>query len=193
MDAYRQVLRYRRVVELSQRQHLQDHLWRRHGDFGAVRTVGNEVLVGKTKYSYTYAQAPRENTPYNLYHGTLEVEPLTTSMSRINYTLFFDNSMLADDATREADIKNRRTRFTTNLQNMKILAEGGKMPSPTASMGPRPGVATPAAYISPNPHYISIPMQIQINAPVDKVWARVGKYCDIGEWGFPGCNDYLRE
>ena len=157
------------------------------GEFGAVRTVGNEVLVGKTKYSYTYAQAPRENTPYNLYHGTLEVEPLTTSTSRINYTLFFDNSMLADDAAREADIKNRRTRFTTSLQNMKILAEGGKMPPPTASRGPRPGAATPAAYINPNPHYVSIPMDIEVNAPVDKVWARVGKYCDIGEWGFPGC------
>jgi len=51
------------------------------GEFGAVRTVGNEVLVGKTKYSYTYAQAPRENTPYNLYHGTLEVKPLTISTS----------------------------------------------------------------------------------------------------------------
>jgi hypothetical protein len=149
--------------------------------------VGNEVLVGKTKYSYTYAQAPRENTPYNLYHGTLEVEPLTTSTSRINYTLFFDNSMLADDAAREADIKNRRTRFTASLQNMKILAEGGKMPPPTASIGARPGAATPAAYISPNPHYVSVPMEIEINAPVDKVWARVGKYCDIGEWGFPGC------
>jgi hypothetical protein len=152
-----------------------------------VRTVGNEVLAGKTKYSYTYAQAPRENTPYNLYHGTLEVEPLTTSTSRINYTLFFDNSMLADDAAREADIKNRLTRFTTSLQNMKILVEGGKMPPPTASMGPRADAVKPAAYISPNPHYVSIPMDIQVNAPVDKVWARVGKYCDIGEWGFPGC------
>jgi hypothetical protein len=30
-------------------------------------------------------------------------------------------------------------------------------------------------------------MDIEVNAPVDKVWARVGKYCDIGEWGFPGC------
>jgi hypothetical protein len=100
---------------------------------------------------------------------------------------FFDNSMLADDAAREADIKNRRIRFTTILQNMKIVAEGGKMPPPTAAMGPRPGAAIPAAYISPNPHYVSIPMDIEVNAPVEKVWARVGKYCDIGEWGFPGC------
>src|ERR1700761_8519920 len=39
----------------------------------------------------------------------------------------------------------------------------------------------------PNPHYVSIPMSIDVNAPVDKVWARIGKYCDIGEWGIPGC------
>jgi hypothetical protein len=95
--------------------------------------------------------------------------------------------MLADDAAREADIKNRRIRFTTILQNMKIVAEGGKMPPPTAAMGPRPSAVIPAAYISPNPHYVSIPMDIEVNAPVEKVWARVGKYCDIGEWGFPGC------
>jgi hypothetical protein len=157
------------------------------GDYGAIRTVGNEVLVGKTKYSYTYAQPPRENTPYNLYHGTLEVVPLTASTSRLNYTLFYDNSMLADDAARAADIESRRTRFTTSLHNMKILAEGGKMPPPAAPATPRPAVAKPAAFISPTPHYVSVPMEIQINAPVDKVWARIGKYCDIGEWGFPGC------
>jgi Polyketide cyclase / dehydrase and lipid transport len=157
------------------------------GEPGAVRTVGNEVLVGKTKYSYTYAQAPRDNTPYNLYHGTLEVVPLTAKTSRINYTLFYDNSMLADDAAREADINSRRTRFTTRLTYMKSLAEGGTMPPPVA-MAPSPGgAAKPAAYLSPNPHYVSIPMEMEVNAPVDKVWGRIGKYCDIGEWGFPGC------
>ena len=30
-------------------------------------------------------------------------------------------------------------------------------------------------------------MTIDVNASVDKVWARIGKYCDIGEWGIPGC------
>src|SRR5712675_1146545 len=41
------------------------------GEFGAVRTVGAEVLVGRTEFSYTYTQTPKEGTPYNLYHGTL--------------------------------------------------------------------------------------------------------------------------
>jgi hypothetical protein len=30
-------------------------------------------------------------------------------------------------------------------------------------------------------------MSIVVNAPVERVWARVGKTCDIGEWGFQGC------
>ena len=159
------------------------------GEFGAIRTVGNEVLVGKTKYSYTYAQAPRENTPYNLYHGTLEAEPLTPTTTRIHYTLLYDNSILPDDAAREADLKNRLASFTPRLQNMKTLVEGGTLPppaKPAAPSTPRPAAA-PVPYLSPNPHYVSIPMEIVVNAPVDKVWSRIGKFCDIGEWGFPGC------
>ena len=70
------------------------------GEFGAVRTVGAEVLVSKTELSYTYAQTPKEGQPYNLYHGTLEVRPLTATTSKIVYTLFFDNSMLPDGAAR---------------------------------------------------------------------------------------------
>jgi hypothetical protein len=38
-------------------------------EFSAVRTLGAEVLVGRTELSYTYAQTPKEGTPYNLYQG----------------------------------------------------------------------------------------------------------------------------
>ena len=65
------------------------------GEFGAVRTVGAEVLVGRTELSYTYTQTPKEGQPYNMYHGTLEARPVTATTSKIVYTLFFDNSMLA--------------------------------------------------------------------------------------------------
>jgi len=107
------------------------------GEFGAVRSVGNEVLVGKTELSYTYTQPPREGRPYNLYHGTLEARPVTATTSKIVYTLFFDNSMLADDAAREADRARRNTQFMTALQNMKILAEGGTLPpAPPRAGGP---------------------------------------------------------
>jgi hypothetical protein len=98
------------------------------GEFGAVRSVANEVLVGKTELSYTYTQTVRNDRPYNLYHGTLEARPLTAKTSKIVYTIFFDNSMLADAAAREADKARRTATFTRALQNMKTLAEGGKLP-----------------------------------------------------------------
>jgi hypothetical protein len=98
------------------------------GEVGAIRSVANEVLVGKTELSYTYTQPVREGRPYNLYHGTLEARPVTATTSKIVYTLFFDNSMLADDAARDADKARRTATFKQALENMKILAEGGTLP-----------------------------------------------------------------
>jgi hypothetical protein len=98
------------------------------GEFGAVRSVGGEVLVGKTELSYTYTQTVKDGRPYNLYHGTLEARPVTASTSKLVYTIFFDNSQLADDAARAEDKARRVTTFTTALQNMKTLAEGGTLP-----------------------------------------------------------------
>jgi hypothetical protein len=108
------------------------------GEFGAVRSVASEVLVGKTELSYTYTQPVRDGRPYNLYHGTLEARPVTPTTSKIVYTLFFDNSMLADDAARTTDRARRVTQFTTALENMKILAEGGTLP-PATPRGAGPG------------------------------------------------------
>ncbi len=105
------------------------------GEIGAVRSVGSEVLVGRTELSYTYTQPVRDGRPYNMYHGTLEARPLTATTSKLIYTLFFDNSMLADDAAREKDKAQRTTRFTQLLQNMKTLAEGGTLPPPAARGG----------------------------------------------------------
>src|SRR5262245_5166264 len=102
------------------------------GEFGAVRSVANEVLVGKTELSYTYTQTVRNDRPYNLYHGTLEARPVTATTSKIVYTLFFDNSMLPDDAARATDKERRTATFTRALQNMKTLAEGGTLPPPPA-------------------------------------------------------------
>jgi hypothetical protein len=100
------------------------------GEFGAVRSVANEVLVGKTELSYTYTQPVREGRPYNLYHGTLEARPVTATTSKLVYTLVYDNSMLADDGAREKDKAQRTATFTRALQNMKIIAEGGTLPPP---------------------------------------------------------------
>ena len=113
------------------------------GEFGAVRSVAGEVLVGKTELSYTYTQTVRNGRPYNLYHGTLEARPVTPTTTKMVYTLFFDNSMLADDAARERDRAQKTTQFTTGLQNIKILAEGGTLP-PAPPAPARGGGAPPA-------------------------------------------------
>jgi Polyketide cyclase / dehydrase and lipid transport len=158
------------------------------GDGGAasVRNIVNEVLVGQTVHSYTYTQPVRKDVKYNLYHGTLEAVPVTAKTSRLIYTFLYDNSMLADDAARDAEIAARKKRFTAFLQNMKTLGEGGKVPA-SAKEAAQPPLPTPDQLQTPNPHYVAIPMTITVNAPVDAVWARVGKYCDIGEWGIPNC------
>jgi hypothetical protein len=101
------------------------------GEIGAVRSVANEVLVGKTEYSYTYTQPVREGRPYNLYHGTLEARAIDAKTSRLIYTLMYDNSLVqGDDAAKKAEIERRRTTFTRALNNMKTLAEGGTLAAP---------------------------------------------------------------
>src|SRR5258708_18856220 len=42
------------------------------GEFGAVRSVANEILVRKTELSYTYTQPVRNDRPDNMHPGTLE-------------------------------------------------------------------------------------------------------------------------
>jgi len=110
-------------------------------DVGAVRSIANEVLVGKTELSYTYTQPVRAGRPYNLYHGTLEARPLTATTSKLIYTLVYDNSMLPDDGAKEKDRAQRTATFTRALQNMKTLAEGGTLPPPPPRAG---GAGAPA-------------------------------------------------
>ena len=107
----------------------------RDGEVGAVRSIGNEILVGKTELSYTYTQPVREGQPYILYHGTVEARPVTAATSKIVYTLIYDNSTLADDGAREADKARRTQQFQTAIENMKILAEGGTLPPAPARGG----------------------------------------------------------
>ena len=105
------------------------------GEYGAVRSVANEILVAKTELSYTYTQPVREGVKFNMYHGTLEARPVTATTSKIVYTLFFDNSNLPDQAAKDADLARRRTQFMRGMNNMKILAEGGTLPPPPAPRG----------------------------------------------------------
>jgi hypothetical protein len=107
------------------------------GEVGSVRSVGNEILIGKTELSYGYTQPVYEGRPYNLYHGFLEARPLTATTTKIVYTLIYDNSLIpGDEAAKAAEMQGRRTRFERALRNMKILAEGGVLP-PAPSPPPR--------------------------------------------------------
>jgi hypothetical protein len=111
------------------------------GEVGAVRTVGREILVGRTELSYTYTQPVYEGRPYNLYHGTLEARPVTARTSKIVYTLMYDNSLVPGDAAaKQAEMQRRRTTFERAMGNMKTLAEGGTLPPPP----PRPAAPAPA-------------------------------------------------
>ena len=113
------------------------------GEVGAVRSIGTEVMVGKTEFSYTYTQPVRAGRPYNLYHGTLEARPLTPTTTKLLYTLVYDNSMLADDDAREKDKMQKAAQFTRALENMKTLAEGGTLPPPPARGGGKQGGGAP--------------------------------------------------
>jgi hypothetical protein len=114
------------------------------GEVGAGRSNGNEVLVGESELSYTVSQRVRNVRPYDLYHGTLEARPVTATTSKLVYTLMYDNSMLADDAAREADKARRQKTFMGALANMNILAEGGTLPPRPAPAGGRGRGPAPA-------------------------------------------------
>ncbi len=79
----------------------------------------NEVMVSKTELSYTYAQplAP------NMYHGSVEVRPVTPATSKIVYTLLYDVAALPDQAAKDADRARRAAQFMGALNNMKTMAE----------------------------------------------------------------------
>jgi hypothetical protein len=98
------------------------------GEYGVVRTVAREVLVGKAANSYTYAQQIRSPGFYALYHGTIEARAVTPTASTLYWTLVFDNSQQPDDAAIARDIANRRTRFLSMMAAVKTLAEGGTLP-----------------------------------------------------------------
>lgn len=109
------------------------------GEVGAVRSVGREIMVGKTELSYAYTQPVYEGRPYNLYHGLLEVRPVTARTSKIVYTLVYDNSLVPGDAAaKTAEMQRRRTTFERAMGNMKLLAEGGTLPPRPAPPAPPP-------------------------------------------------------
>lgn len=90
------------------------------GDVGTNRLLnGNisELLVSRTSHSYVYAQP----TSPIFYHGTMAVEPVDATHSRIVYTLLYDNAGIAP-ADRPAEMDRRRTRFQAAIDKMAVAA-----------------------------------------------------------------------
>jgi hypothetical protein len=98
-----------------------------NGAIGTVRALAKgrvlEVLVGKTDLSYGYTQPAKEGAFYDLYHGFMEARPVTSTTSKIVYTLMYDVSDKSDAAAKDADVERRRARFEAALKKMKEIAE----------------------------------------------------------------------
>jgi hypothetical protein len=93
------------------------------GDLGTVRRLADridEVMVGKSQYSYTYTQP----TTTELYHGTLEVVSEGWHKSRLNYYIVYDQAPLGTAEAKAMRREQRTKSFTTALQTMKKIAEG---------------------------------------------------------------------
>jgi hypothetical protein len=53
----------------------------------------------------------------------MEAKPVTASTSKVIYTLMYDLADKPDQAAKDADVAQRRSRFEDALKNMKELAE----------------------------------------------------------------------
>jgi len=94
------------------------------GEVGSLRTVmvGTtatvEMAVARTPLSYTYAQP---FTPI-FYHGTMGVEPVDATHSKIVYTLIWNQTAVGDAAAQAAARDSRRTRFQAAVDKMAAAA-----------------------------------------------------------------------
>ena len=94
------------------------------GELGSIRTIDTgtavvvENVVARTAHSYTYAQpfAPV------FYHGTLAVEPVDATHSKLVYTLIWNQNGLPDAAARKAAIDGRKVRFQAAVDKMAAAA-----------------------------------------------------------------------
>ena len=95
------------------------------GEVGSVRTVmvGTtptvEMAVARTPLSYTYAQP---FTPI-FYHGTMAVEAVDATHSRIVYTLMWNQTPVGDAAAQAAAREARRGAFQRAVDKMAQAAD----------------------------------------------------------------------
>jgi hypothetical protein len=94
------------------------------GELGSVRTIQTatagvvEIVVARTAHSYTYAQP---FTPI-FYHGTISVEPVDKTHSKLNYTLIWNQTAVGDAAAQAAAREGRTKRFQAAIDKMAAAA-----------------------------------------------------------------------
>ena len=94
------------------------------GELGSIRTIDTgtatvvENVVAKTAHSYTYAQP---FTPI-FYHGTLAVEPVDATHSKLVYTLIWNQAGLPDAKARTDAYEGRKVRFQAAVDKMAAAA-----------------------------------------------------------------------
>lgn len=92
------------------------------GELGSFRTINGttvENVVARTSRSYTYAQ------PFSpiFYHGTMAIEPVDASHSRLIYSLIWNQAGLPDQKARTDAYEGRKVRFQAAMDKMKAAAE----------------------------------------------------------------------
>lgn len=95
------------------------------GDVGSVRRLNGttlEPMVARTPHSYTYWQSQGAMGAAQ-FHGTLLAESIDSGRTRLSYTLFYDQALLASDAVRASERHRLDTRFVAPLGEMKRIAE----------------------------------------------------------------------
>jgi hypothetical protein len=94
------------------------------GELGSIRTIATatgsvvENVVARTAHSYTYAQP---FTPI-FYHGTLAVEPVDATHSKLVYTLIWNQAGLPDQKARTDAYEGRKVRFQAAVDKMAAAA-----------------------------------------------------------------------
>ena len=91
------------------------------GELGSIRTINGTIVenvVARTAHSYTYAQP---FTPI-FYHGTMAVEPVNATHSKLTYTLIWNAAAVGDAAAQKTALEGRRTRFQEAVNKMAAAA-----------------------------------------------------------------------
>lgn len=97
------------------------HIEKGHGEVGSLRLINGsivELAVARTPLSYTYAQPEAKN----FYHGTMAVEPVDATHSRLVYTLIWNQTAVGDAKAQAAARDSRKSRFQAAVDKMAAAA-----------------------------------------------------------------------